>query len=1847
MLMTRLRVCQAAALLLGVLVAPASAQTPTTPGYSTIDGGGGYTPFDPYNTRVRTQSIIGNGVGYQQGYQGLSVQAPFQIVPDTSVFLIDGRANITYDGRFVGNVGLGSRIYVPEVDRVFGAWGWFDHDDRRPFNYDQWGVSLESLGTFFDMRANAYIPFGSGGNQHVMSEALNGNVDFFRQFIILGQNRRIEEALKAGDFEVGGANPLLGDYGIRNYVGGYYLQGRASGVAYGFKARSEAMVTEDVTVGMAYYHDKIFGTNWQANVTIQLPDGVTERVLSRQPTRERLYAMVERSYRVAVNRNTFSDRILAINPADNEPIIVRHVDNTTGAGGDGTFEHPFNFLPTTTDPMWDIIFVRRGDGTTFNMDQGIALHDNQRLLGEGVEHFFTATQGTFLLPRNPLGGGVPMITNVNPGGNAVTLANNNEVSGFIIDAPDASGIVGTDILDFNLNRLTIQDAGDQGIGLNNAGGTGVISSVTIDNAANEGLSIVNAATAPLILDLTQLTATNNQVGMLLSATDSDMDVVSTNNVFSDNADQGVILTADNSTFSYDALNEIVQTNGADGYVATLLNGSTMNFLLSESDVSQNLGSGLLFGETGGSTLNLSLTANNISENGNLGVGIFGDSGTTTALIGGDDPAAGNVFDGNALAGIFFDLSGTSTAQTDIRNNQITGGSVGLTFFVEGVTFGVPFEITNVSTSALLTHFNLDISTAFGGAGLFFNTISGASNPFQPLAPVPPPVLPQSDITTGLLTVNGTDVTALQGDPNYSLTIPGGGVPDFAQVLDTTYNDFQPTESFLWTVDLDETQGGDESVTGDQLIGSLITADFSNGRTLTGALMAVPGNPAAATFVATSGASTSGEGIVFQMSGSAHLLESNIEDNAIEGNSRNGVRFTMQDNSSADQVNFNNNTVLGTEVGSDQVAVTFPLMPTADQTYNASPAAGNGINFELSDNASMTFVANSNTVTGNQNDGLIGTFDDNSTFAGTFTNNTFDTNVADGFNVTINTTPNVSLDIDTNTFNDNDGSGFQATLTAGAVLPLSIVDSEFQRNGIPPDVVGDVPVSIGHGINIIQESSTLDLLLTGSLINDNAGFGFADTASGASFVTAQIGGLDAAEANTINNNFDVGVGFDLHDTTTADITILNDTIDNTTESQVDPRFNGDAIAILSTGAVTITNLAIGDPDTTLTLSNSDGDGLRISMIGDVTAPAITLQNLDITANGDDGIDMLLNGGGSVTDPLISNNRITDNGNDGIRIARIGHFTVDNFEISDNTITGNGDDGMDISARNNPSTDEYSILRNEITGNSGNGIAMNVGADGKISTVLTSNIIRTNLGDGVQLTSDRVTLFDSARITSGLGAWTLNDISNNGDSEFDAGIEISSIHNIQIGTLAAGNTIENNTGDGIEINAGGTLDIANNTINGNNTSGSADGLAGIDMNAPGVNNLTVRNNDISNNLGDGVEIDATISGALFGNFTLRDNTITFNGRDGVEFADTGTGSATLTITGTSLGTNFITDNGFRGIDIIVAGGSDGNSPDATVNISNTEVLRNGQEGIYAILSSDVAQAAADHRDELASVTPQAGGAIEADPVLNLNVNNNLINDNGQVLGNIGGSGLVIRVGTTGGLIDPNAWSTNNVGNISSDGGVVGNVTNNSFTGNFGADVVFESFTSTVDPDTTVGTWDDQGDNATVPDPTPDVFTISAYTRDPVSRFDLTFTGNSGDEIDATRLGAFYNNDEPIFKSRTDAQSPPGPFGSGTRERNAQRTPFRDPTFPPSSALGANFRFPGMGPSTFRVNANVNAANAFTFSSTSNPFLFDDPTAAGNPAIYDRYRDAFGLTVQGETGPVTGPDGVDLMPYGWTPF
>ena len=1058
-----------------------------------------------------------------------------------------------------------------------------------------------------------------------------------------------------------------------------------------------------------------------------------------------------------------------------------------------------------------------------------------------------------------------------------------------------------------------------------------------------------------------------------------------------------------------------------------------------------------------------------------------------------------------------------------RDMVITSGTTtintGLDFTIVGDTFGAGtgvFNLINTSTTAgeNVTSFTMDTSTSVSGA--IFNTVSGSATPFTPFG--------GTDTATGLTSVNGTAV------PPY----PAGLVPDFSQLLQLAFNNFAPGANFQWDNDFDLTPGGDESVFGNDLIGTTINVGFTGGLTLNGALVALPGTTDGAHFVATSGNlgvasfSTNGlDGIRFSLN-NTDMSNLSVTDTTISGNGTagtgHGINFTGSGgtvaSSTLDNVVIAGNTISlntgdGLHLVNPQTTNSLIQMKLTDNSISSNGL--NGVNLSLVNGAQdlhASFIGNS--ITQNATGaGVNIRLAANHNMTGGFDRNTIGSNGTQGVNFNMGVNGRVNSDFTNNVINGNGSDGIKISLQTGG----QYVGTTFYGNTIGTATSRNG----GMGINLDAQNSV---------------------ASNATAFTLNLGDTTKA-ANLITGNVGAGVGITMSGHTIGTLNIANTSFSNTTAGS-GVNFTGEGLRINQAGTSTLTGGI-----TSSSFTNNAADGALFNVTGN---------NVGAFA--------------SINTFAIDNSTFSSNGGDGLEFFRTADGEVNNVTITNSVINSNTQNGLVIRAANKfgGHTDTYTINNNDISSNGVNGVLFDERADAHLSANMDLNTITNNTGNGIQLVEQVNNPSDLRQLT---GTWTQNVITGNKGNGISLDGATSGLVIGDANSYALGNNISNNSLSGVKVTGAGSLTIGSNLIQLNGTLanlGTVNENAGILLDVAPVSNITVSHNIVTDNFGDGIQygISARFDGG-FGSLDINNN-------------------------------NIITNNSGRGIDVI----NRGNNTER-VNIENNFVSANDLEGIYVVNTASRLQ----NQFDSSTLPLLADGNVLNDPDLQLRVVGNQIIGNGLNSG-LSGTGLVIRVGTSNGsnsftddggfassgaTIAPDASKATFFGSITSTrGGVTAQVDSNILGGNFGDDVLFNSFVSTVTPATTAGTW-----SATQ-------FTVTGtYESDPLSRFDLYFRGNTTDAGAIDSLGtslngynsrnpalvAFYNNAEGTFKSRLIAATPTandGPFTSADRARNATRqaariNSFRNP-IDGSDGTPPTFLYSGMGSSTWRASSDSTA-------------------------------------------------------------
>lgn len=464
----------------------------------------------PFNFTIRTNQE--RAIGNVYGYSTLAFLAGKPIKRDLGAGMLFGdfRLHVENSGGVGFNVGGGyrwidfdARLGEWHRNRILGLHAGFDGReyhcrdsmicDKENFYWVNFG--FESLGDEWDFRVNGYLGVGRS-HREFMLEAIRftGNnllVAPFYAEAMWGVDGEIGRRLKRLNLAIKRRINL--DPKIYAAIGGYHFAGYNGDNATGIRFRIQANVQENIAVGLRASYDSRFGGLVLGQISFSIgtsprstrsaPDGGPSKAIRR------LTEFRERQEMIVVGEG-LSKRERLLTDDTGTPVPFVHVNNTASAGGDGTFERPYDQLVLvngTGSAPGDTIVVHGGDGTTTNYDQGVVLQNNQSLIGGQLLGMFTFG-GQVVWSKIDLGR--PTLTNATAG-NVVTVASGNLIQGLdIVDAvgdatttPDGDPATGHGIFGSGIDGLVVRDVvvsnnASNGIKLYDSQGTIVFDRIT-------------------------------------------------------------------------------------------------------------------------------------------------------------------------------------------------------------------------------------------------------------------------------------------------------------------------------------------------------------------------------------------------------------------------------------------------------------------------------------------------------------------------------------------------------------------------------------------------------------------------------------------------------------------------------------------------------------------------------------------------------------------------------------------------------------------------------------------------------------------------------------------------------------------------------------------------------------------------------------------------------------------------------------------------------------------------------------------------------------------------------------------------------------------------------------------------------------------------------------------------------------------------------------------------------------------------------------------------------------------------------------------------------------------------
>lgn len=1224
-------------------------------GHSTMNSSGYvYNPILGAHLRARysTQSY-----GQDRGNLDLGTMKIWD--QGDAVTFFDGQITLNEESHVGYNLGLGYRWmtlpmfpFSADDEKIMGVSLWADGQGAGGDSFfPQIGASFEMLGDRVDFRANAYLPVGPSTQDRDF--AATGDIFYSGNNIADKLVGIRDTSLSVVEGEFAGR---IADLEAWVFGGVYGFTGDENDEVGG-KIGLRGYATPDLALSISLTNDALFDTNAVFSATWFI--GRTRR--ENRPTgelRDRFREPVIRNDYVALAQSSVISATNALTDVDNELIRVVHVDSTSGAGGDGTFENPYETLAQangTGSLEGDIILAHAGSAFT---NDSITLQNNQRLLGEGVfddmdpltttdtniDHQVTVFGGgTVSLPETVTGAyelASATITNNGTIDAAVVLADNNEVNNLVFSGGDhaitSNAFDGSVVPivngsgDVSLQNLTISSTTDNAIELHPATrGDGTVDSLEMDiDIDNVFLSDIGGAFGILIDSEDGDFASNN--GLTFNES------ISINNLMvTDGAGVGLGIQNTTNTNTVTTITDYTYDGGTTGLGAVAFDAV-------EGTVTVNGNTTFANGAAGGTGISVNnspalITFTNTVEMNNVG-------GTGISIVG-DTP------------NFIYNGSMTNDNGNAVTVQGITGGLVDITFEGGLTDTGTGIDVNNIG----------DATVRFSSSDDTTNTItSGADEAIE-----------VSNVTDAAARVTFSDFTVT--------TTTGNGVVAGTTNTDGTmqFDDLSVTTTSGEGIDIDQNANEDfQSIfNGLQVATDSGTGVSVNNGNLTVAAGTDPNTIDTVTGTALSLTGTTvNQGVTFDtvnvtVAAPNAIVLTNVTDGPItigpnsgtdgDGGTINATNsavsllnvsdFTMSDVTIASS---GNSAIDIDNTSTDDTAAVFNNIQTPAGVTNAltvdQTSTGNqsvtvtDSTFDSTTASAVTFTGVGGTVSISDT-----TIDNSGAAALTFTD-------VEG-NVSLNTVSADNAVGDAVTFTRSTGTTTANTFTidGGAARGIFIDDSDgnltFDSNSTITDQDG-IALQVQDGEGQVNYNGTIENTVANSVLVDgktDGGVTFAPTAS----ITDSGSGI--VVSNNTGGTYTFLGDHDLDTTTNDAVSVTNNTGATITFSNLDiDTTTGDGFVATGGGTIGVTGTNNSIETTTGTGINIDG------MI--VANTGATFASVDVTTKAATSAVILNDStGGTLT---INGGTIVDSTNDAIIATNSSRLTLDGLTITDSDAGG---------------------------------------------------------------------------------------------------------------------------------------------------------------------------------------------------------------------------------------------------------------------------------------------------------------------------------------------------------------------------------------------------------------------------------------------------------------------------------------------------------------------------------------------------------------------------------------------------
>ena len=437
------------------------------------------------------------------------------------------------------------------------------------------------------------------------------------------------------------------------------------------------------------------------------------------------------------------DQVLATSPITGAPLRLLLVNQTGGAGGNGTEATPFADTATAAGSAaaGDVVFVLANAGAP--AAPAFTIPDQVAVLSTQSQVPINAVEVSTIQLTAPFIRGAGIAPPIN---GTVTLGNDTTLSGFNVAVAGAPGIQATGVSNVLIRDMTIASDTTAAINLDTVSGTATLINNQITGTNVPGIALANSAAA-VTIDANQVTSSGGAAALNLANTTGQVQVL--NSVLQGNGSPALVAVG---------IQNLAVSGGQINSTGSPTSGISLDAVAGTATITSPITiatpavDGITITNTPG-TVTITGTPANISNTGGQGVLVQNSPGTVT-LDGFQIQTAG----GNGVVAI--DSGNLALRNSTIDTTALAGVAMqnGTSLTIEGVTVTNPGTVGVAATTVpTVTIRNSTINSPVG-------SVNGAVN-----------LNTTNNVTIADSTLIGNNSAALIATTAQNLTVSGGQI----------------------------------------------------------------------------------------------------------------------------------------------------------------------------------------------------------------------------------------------------------------------------------------------------------------------------------------------------------------------------------------------------------------------------------------------------------------------------------------------------------------------------------------------------------------------------------------------------------------------------------------------------------------------------------------------------------------------------------------------------------------------------------------------------------------------------------------------------------------------------------------------------------------------------------------------------------------------------------------------------------------------------------------------------------------------------------------------------------------